>query len=88
MCPNESAPVFGTVVDMGGATNRVRPVFLAEQLANEAILPAMLHVSVRGANPTWNQAQSKNDNVQLENAHVLQTFAFKNGNERSLIVLN
>jgi hypothetical protein len=39
---SEISPLFGTVIDMGGQTNLRRPVFLAEQLTNTAILPNML----------------------------------------------
>ena len=35
----ETMPLWGAVVDMGGPTNARRPQFLAEQLANAAILP-------------------------------------------------
>jgi hypothetical protein len=85
---NESTPLFGVVVDMGGATNLRRPQYLAEELANTAILPTMLATTVTGANPTWDQKLSKNDNIQLEQAHFLQTFAFSDGQRRSLIVFN
>ena len=86
---SESTPIFGTVLDMGGQTNRQRPVFLAEELVNTAILPGMLGTKLTGANPTWNQPLSTNDNVQLANAHELQTFAFTDGaGQRSLIMIN
>jgi alpha-L-arabinofuranosidase len=85
---NETTPIFGTVVDMGGPTNLRRPQFLAEQLANTAILPTMLPTTLSGANPTWNQPLSKNDDVQLPHAHFLQTFAFTDGARHSLIVFN
>ena len=85
----ETSPVFGTVIDMGGQTDLRRPVFLAEQLVNTAILPDMLGITVTGANPTWNQPLSTNDNVQLPNAHYLQSFAFTDGETgRSLVLVN
>jgi len=85
----EMSPIYGTVVDMGGQTNQRRPVFLAEQLTNAAILPSMLGTVLSGANPTWNQPLSTNDSVQLIGAHYLQTFAFTDGaSHRSLIVIN
>jgi len=84
----EKTPLFGTVVDMGGQTNLRRPQFLAEQLANMAILPTMLATSITGANPTWDQPKSANDDVKLDGAHLLQTFAFADGARRSLVVLN
>ena len=84
----ETTPLFGTVLDMGGATNRRRPTFLAEQLANRAILPTMLRTTLTGGNPTWHQAKSANDEIALDKAHTLQTFAFADGAQRSLIVFN
>lgn len=85
----ETSPVYGTVIDMGGQTNLRRPVFLAEQLTNTAILPNMLATTVTGANPTWNQPLSTNDAVQLTGAHELQTFAFTDGaGNFSLVAIN
>jgi len=84
----EDTPLWGAVVDMGGPTNLRRPQFLALQLANSAILPAMLSTQVAGPPHTWNQPLSSNDQIQLEGAHELQTFAFAEGNRRSLILLN
>ena len=86
---SETTPIFGTVIDMGGQTNLRRPVFLAEQLANSAILPIMSGTTITGANPTWNQAQSTNDSVQLNGAHELQVFAFSDGLlQRTAVVIN
>ena len=84
----ETTPLFGVVVDMGGSTNLRRPQFLAEALANRAILPTMVATTLVGGNPTWDQRHSKNDNIQLEKAHYLQTFAFSDGPKRSVIVFN
>jgi len=86
---SETTPLFGAVVDMGGQTNLRRPVFLAEQLANTAILPYLLNTTASGANPTWNQALSSNDNIQLTGAHEIQVFAFSDGaKKRSVIAFN
>ena len=84
----ESVPLWGSVIDMGGETNLQRPQFLALQLANSAILPTMLATTVSGANPTWNQPLSTNDSIQLANAHYLQSFAFTNGTQKSVVVFN
>ncbi len=84
----EKTPLYGVVVDMGGATNSRRPQYLAEMLVNEAILPEMMETRLSGANPTWKQGKSANDDIQLDNAHYLQTFAFADGARRSLVVLN
>ncbi len=84
-----TTPLFGAVVDMGGQSNLRRPLFLAEQIVNGAILPHLLNTTVSGANPTWNQPLSTNDNIELKNAHRLQSFAFSDGGtKRSLILIN
>ena len=84
----KTMPLWGAVVDMGGATSQRRPQFLAEQLANSAILPDMLATRVEGTPQTWDQPPSRNAGVQLKGAHLLQTFAFAQGAARSLILLN
>jgi hypothetical protein len=85
----ETSPLFGAVVDMGGQSNLQRPVYLAEQLANSAILPTMLATTLSGANPVWTQALSANDSIQLNVAHEIQSFAFTDGaHNRSVVVFN
>jgi len=86
---SETSPLFGTVLDMGGNTNLHRPVFVAEQLANTAILPNMVTTALSGANPTWNQPFSTNNSVQMNGVHELQSFAFSDGGSNmSLVVFN
>lgn len=85
---NETSPIWATVLDMGGATNRVRPTFLAEQLVNQAIGPTMLATTIRGEDPTWNQPKSANDKVELSHVHELQSFAFTDAASSTLIVVN
>ena len=84
----ETVPLWGSVIDMGGETNLKRPQFFGLQLANSAIFPTMLATTVSGANPTWNQPLSTNDSIQLANAHYLQSFAFTNGTQNSVVVFN
>ena len=84
----EMVKLWGTVVDMGGQSNRVRPSFLSEQLANEAIADKMLATTVSGANPTWDQAESGNGQAKLTGAHFLQSFAFTDGKRCSLVLFN
>jgi hypothetical protein len=85
----ETMPLWGAVVDMGGATNnRRRPTFLALQLLNQALFSTELATEISGLNPTWSQPLSANDKIALDHAHELQTFAFAEGNRRSLILLN
>jgi len=85
---HETTPLWGVVVDMGGATNRVRPVFLAQQLVNQAIRPNMLTTSISGDNPTWNQPHSANDNFSLDKVHELQSFAFADAASTTLVLIN
>lgn len=84
----ETTPLWGAVVDMGGATERRRPSFLALAMINRAILPTVLPTRIEGASPTWNQPLSPNDKIALDGAHELQSFAFADGPHRSLIVFN
>jgi hypothetical protein len=83
-----NADLFGAVVDMG-VTNLKRGQFLAVQMANNAISSAkanMLQTVQTGANPTWNQPLVQQ--VLLNNAHYLQSFAFNTGNQYSLVLFN
>jgi hypothetical protein len=85
---NETSPIWATVLDMGGATNRVRPSFLAEQLANQAIRPTMLATRITGDDPMWDQPLSSNDKIKLEHVHEVQSFAFSDAVSSTLIVVN
>ena len=83
-----TVPLWGAVIDMGGATNRRRPSFYALEMINAALMQTMMRATISGANPTWQQRLSTNDNVELKDAHALQVFAFGDGLRRSLILLN
>lgn len=83
-----TSPVWAVVVDMGGPANRVRPSFLAQQVANRAIRPTMLTTLVSGSDPMWNQPKSPNDGIELDHVHELQSFAFTDGETNTLILLN
>jgi hypothetical protein len=78
--------LWGLVVDMG-VTNRRRPQFLTQALANTAITGNMMATAQTGANPTWNQPLSS-DGVQLNGAHLLQSFAFQGAQGSSAVVFN
>ena len=92
--PKPLVKLWGTVVDMGGQTNRVRPMFLAEELANNAIQNNMLETSQSGGNPTWDQPETTNGilneaKIKLNGAHLIQSFAFTDGGaHRSVVVFN
>ncbi len=79
--------LWGSVIDMG-VTDRRRPQFLALQLINHAIgnNASMLQTTHSGANPVWDQPLA--NTVQLNGAHYLQSFAFANGSQRSLVLFN
>jgi hypothetical protein len=78
--------LWGIVFDMG-TTNRRRPQFLTQAMANAVIGGNMLQTTQTGANPTWNQPLSS-DSVQLNGAHFLQSFAFQNGGTLSTVIFN
>jgi alpha-L-arabinofuranosidase len=84
----ERSPLWGEVIDMGGGTNRRRPVFIAQRMANEAILPHMIDAQIGGDDPTWDQGLNKNSVGQPTKSHYLQVFAFSQGHKRSLMILN
>ncbi len=79
-------PMWGIVIDMG-TTNRRRPQFLTQALANSVINGNMVQTVHTGADPTWNQ-KSLSDSVTLPTAHDLQSFAFVNGATSSVVVFN
>lgn len=86
---SETVPLFGAIIDMGGQSNLRRPIFYAEQITNGGIMQDLLTTAVSGANPTWSQPLSTNGSVQLDAAHMIQSFAFSDGaNKRSVIVIN
>jgi hypothetical protein len=90
--------LFGSVVDMGGATDLRRPQFLAEQVINSGITPgaAMLATTQTGTptfsvgNPAAYPATGSTVNtVATTAANTIQSFAFNNGGgSYSLILLN
>ena len=53
---------------------------------NEAINGDLMTTVQTGYNPVWNQPQM--NGVQLDGAHYLQSFAFRQGGQWSLILLN
>ena len=85
---HEQAKLWGTVVDMGGQTNRVRPTFLAEELANSAIADRMIETIQSGANPTWDVPPTTNGKIKIQGAHQVQSFAFTSGSKTSVVLFN
>ena len=81
----ELARLWGSVVDMG-VTNLKRPQFLALQLINQALFGDMLTTSFSSNAPTWNQPLV--NGVQLAGANYLQAFAFAQGTQNALVLIN
>ena len=67
--------LWGAVVDMG-PTMRRRPLFLAEEMLNEAIAGDMVRVTTSGADPRHAVAPG-NDGVMMAAAHDLDFFGFR-----------
>jgi hypothetical protein len=82
--------LWGNVIDMGGATNNVRPEFLGVQLVNQSIIGSMYSCPITG-NLTYNFAGSPNGISALpalNNVPYLYAFCFENGSNRSLVLIN
>jgi hypothetical protein len=77
--------IWGAVIDIGGATNRVRPNFLGLQAANSAILPEMLSSTL--TSPTFAFAASNQVNAQAA-VPYLTGYAFMYGKQRGVILIN
>jgi len=82
---NKTVFLWGAVRDVG-ATERKRGQYLALQLANQAIAGDLVQTIHSGDNPTWDQPLL--NGVQFNGAHYLQSFAFADGDERSLVLFN
>lgn len=83
-----TSPIWGVTIDMGGATDLRRPMYLSEELANMAILPTMFATSQSGTNPTWNQTFTANDSFSLPNAHFIQSMAYSDGTTLNIVLFN
>jgi len=82
--------LWGNIVDIGGATNNVRPEFLGVQVVNESIIGAMYSCPI-SSSPTYNFAGSPNGISALpalNNVPYLYAFCFENGTKRSLVLIN
>ncbi|MGA2350887.1 MAG: chitobiase/beta-hexosaminidase C-terminal domain-containing protein, partial [Terracidiphilus sp.] len=94
--------LWGNVIDMGGATNNVRPTFLGVQLVNQSIIGPMYSCPITN-NLTYNFAGSMNgievtypsssnptpiQMPAMSNVPYLYAFCFENGTNRSLVLIN
>ncbi len=90
--------LWGSVIDMGGATNLRRPQFLAEQVINSGITPgATMLTTTQSGTPTYSvgnpaaypAANSTINTVASASVNTIQSFAFNNGSgSYSLMLLN
>lgn len=78
--------LWGSVVAMG-AEGRKRPQFLAEMLANRAIVGNLVAVEMSGLQPTHALPATSNG-MRPDPVHELDAYAFQNGRNHSLIVFN
>lgn len=79
------ALMWGVFRDIG-VTGRKRPQFLAANLINDVSTGSLLQTTHSGGNPTWNQAPM--NRIQYNGAHYVQSFAFADGDRRSVILFN
>jgi hypothetical protein len=85
-----NSKLWGNVVDMGGATNNVRPTFLGVQLVNQSIIGPMYSCPI-SSNLTYNFAGSTNGAANMpamNKVPYLYAFCFENGTKRSLVLIN
>jgi hypothetical protein len=91
---NRTTKLWGNVIDMGGATNNVRPQFLALSLVNQSIIGPMYACPISN-NAIFNFAGNSQNGTnappgipQLSEVPYLYSFCFQNGNSRSLVLIN
>lgn len=80
-----TARLWGSVLDMG-KTNRKRPHYHAMQMLNDVLAGDLVRTTHRGDDPTW--SVNNMNRVTFANAHHLQSFAFKDGMHRRLVLFN
>lgn len=84
--------VWGNVVDMGGATNNVRPTFLGVQIDNKSMIGNMFSCPITSG-ATYNYAGSTQNGYggtspALSNVPYVYAFCFENGTNRSIVLIN
>ncbi|MGA7831329.1 MAG: chitobiase/beta-hexosaminidase C-terminal domain-containing protein, partial [Terracidiphilus sp.] len=85
-----TSKLWGNVIDMGGATNSVRPEYLGISLVNQSIIGPMYSCPIAN-NQTYNFAGSPNGNSPMpamNNVPYLYAFCFENGTKRSFVLIN
>lgn len=88
------AKLWGNTVDMGGATNNMRPQFLALSLMNQSMIGPMYSCPISN-NATYNFAGNASNGTsvppgipELSNVPYVYAFCFENGTKRSLVLVN
>ena len=81
----KTAPLWGCVLDMG-KTDRKRPHFYAMQMVNDVLAGDMIRTTQTGENPVWDQPLM--NRVSYTGAHYVQSFAFRNGTQRGVVLFN
>ena len=89
---NTCAHVWGAVIDMGGATNAIRPQELGMEMVNAAIIGPMYSCTV-SAPTTYNLAanhngQSSSGTPAANNIPQQYAYCFMSGTKRSMVVIN
>lgn len=86
--------LWGNTVDIGGATNNVRPQFLALSLMNKSVIGPMYACPITN-NATYNFLGSIANGTAvppgtpaLSNVPYLYAFCFENGAQRSMVLVN
>ena len=88
--------LWGGTIDMGGATNNIRPTMLGVQLVNQSIIGPMFSCPINN-NLTYNNTPSPNGNGTAVNGFrtpaltgvpYLYSFCFENGKSRSIVLVN
>ena len=82
---SKTAALWGAVLDMG-KTDRKRPHYHAVRMMNDVLGGDMIATTHSGENRTWNQPLM--NRVSFTGAHCIQSFAFRDGNRRGLVVFN
>ena len=85
MSSGEYARLWGMLRDL--VTGRKRPTWLGVELCNRAILKEAVVTAHSGENPAWTQ-QPQNGVETATPVTYLQSFAFKDGPARSVILMN
>lgn len=91
---NNKAKLWGSIVDAGGATNNVRPQFLAMSMANSAVIGPMYSCALDSSNLySWPGNANNGDVVPpgtpaVSGVPYVYSFCFKNGTQRALLLVN